>query len=59
MIVYDVFKNEFIDDTEMDPIAPPERYIVPQNVASLIYFASKYLAQQISDNGKENKNAEP
>lgn len=59
MIVYDVFKNEFIDDTEMDPIAPPERYIVPQNEASLLYFALMYLAQQIANNGRRNKNAEP
>ena len=26
-MVYDRFKEEYIDEKDMDPIAPPERYI--------------------------------
>ena len=26
-LVYDVFKDEYIDEAEMETIAPPERYI--------------------------------
>lgn len=27
ILIYDVFKNEYIDEAEMETIAPPERYI--------------------------------
>ena len=26
-LIYDVFKGEYIDEAEMETIAPPERYI--------------------------------
>lgn len=26
-LIYDVFKDEYIDEAEMETIAPPERYI--------------------------------
>ena len=33
--IYDVFADEYIDETEIDPIAPPERYkeITPDIIA--------------------------
>ena len=27
ILIYDVFKDEYIDEAEMETIAPPERYI--------------------------------
>lgn len=26
--IYDVFMGEYVDEDEVDPIAPPERYVI-------------------------------
>jgi len=41
MKIYDVFAEEFITENEIDPIAPPERYIYIDD-DPIIYTTSKY-----------------
>ena len=41
MKIYDIFAEEFITESEIDPVAPPERYIYIDN-DSTIYATSKY-----------------
>ena len=47
--MYDVFADEYIDETEIDPIAPPERYkeITPDLIAQ---NAARWLLEGLSMN---------
>lgn len=45
-MVYDRFTNEYIDEKDMDPIAPPERYIT--DLHCLAHNAGEILVNAIT-----------
>lgn len=48
MRVYDTFRDEYIDEEDMNPIAPPERYV--QITADiLIENAARWLANALKE----------
>ena len=52
MRVYDTFKEEYIDENEMEIIAPPERYIqVTEDL--LIKNAAKFLVEALMEGESE------
>jgi hypothetical protein len=54
-MIYDRFKEEYIDDKDIDPIAPPERYIV--DYKCLAHNAAESLRRAIIE-AIDNSNPE-
>ena len=54
MRVYDRFADEYIDEMEKDPIAPPERYI-ELSEELILQNAARWFCQALGDDSAEKE----
>lgn len=54
--IYDVFADEYIDEREIDPIAPPERY-KKITLDLIVQNAARWFIEGLSMNDEEEGDA--